>query len=446
MQSRLSSLLAIALAFSISGCASSVKKFDYPPTTNATSEIQRLEEEMAAAQRNQVDVLSPNQYADAKRKLDDAKKENQKQSSNEEVLENLGYARAHLETANAVSHRVGEAMPEVVKARSEALSAGAARLRSADLIDADKALRKTTDDFESGNPMVSADRRGELAKKYIDVEVAATKTNYLGEAKALIEAGKKLGAKKYAESKLVSAEAKYQSAEKTIETDRHNIAGIVKDSNAAVTEAKHMMEITRLAKGIKNQTPEEAAIALDAKRNEAARNEGKLQTARTTISEKNAEMSAMGADNSRLAGKERFNEALANAQKNFSSDEAEVYRQGDNLVVRLKTMQFPSGRSDLPGASMNILSKVKDVIASLDAEKVTVEGHTDAIGSKEKNQILSEKRAQTVAKYFASETVLPSEQIEAKGYGDTRPLATNKSSDGRAQNRRVDVVISPKEE
>jgi len=208
-------------------------------------------------------------------------------------------------------------------------------------------------------------------------------------------------------------------------------------------------------------SPEESAIAMEAKRNEAARNAAlaarnaeeaersagrsadRLESAQNTIRDKNTEITAMGADNTKLAGDKRFNAAFETAQQSFSKEEAEVYRQGDNLVVRLKQVQFPSGRAELPESSLTVLAKVKEVIATMGAEKVMVEGHTDAVGSRTKNQALSEKRADTVAKYFSTESALPAGQIESKGFGDTKPLTSNKTKEGRAQNRRVDVVISP---
>lgn len=443
------SLLAIA-TLTLVACASSVKKYDYPVTTNATSEIERLENDMNSALRNQVNVLSPNHYAEARKKLDEAKKENQDRDSNADVLEDLGYARAHLDAANAVAPRVEAAMPEVLAARNDALAADALRLRNSEFVAADKKLKDTTEEFEDGNPKLSADDRGDLQKKYHEVETMALKASYLDQSKAMIEAAKKMGAKKYAETTLASAEAKFQAAERTIETDRHNTNAIARASDDAMTEAKRAVEITRLAKGIKEETPEEAAIALEAKRNEAARNAaeaarsaGRLEVARDTIKSKESQISAMGASNTKLEKERRFNEAFQTAQQTFTKEEADVYRQGDNLVVRLKKVQFPSGRAELPDTSLPVLSKVKDVIASMGAEKVIVEGHTDAAGVPAKNQALSEKRAETVAKYFSTEKVLPADQIEAKGFGDTKPLVSNKTKDGRAQNRRVDVVISP---
>ncbi len=70
-----------------------------------------------------------------------------------------------------------------------------------------------------------------------------------------------------------------------------------------------------------------------------------------------------------------------------------------------------------------------------------VEGHTDSIGSNEKNKALSEKRAESVKKYLVSQGLSEELRIDTEGYGSDRPLTTNKTKEGRATNRRVDIVI-----
>ena len=74
-----------------------------------------------------------------------------------------------------------------------------------------------------------------------------------------------------------------------------------------------------------------------------------------------------------------------------------------------------------------------------------VEGHTDSTGSPGKNQELSQERAQAVASYFQSNG-MESGKVEAVGYGFKKPLTSNKTKAGRAQNRRVDIIITPSTE
>jgi len=73
---------------------------------------------------------------------------------------------------------------------------------------------------------------------------------------------------------------------------------------------------------------------------------------------------------------------------------------------------------------------------------INIYGHTDNVGSNEYNQGLSERRAQSVAQYLISHQVLP-DRIAAVGFGETRPIASNDTPEGRQQNRRVELELSP---
>ncbi len=155
------------------------------------------------------------------------------------------------------------------------------------------------------------------------------------------------------------------------------------------------------------------------------------------------QLAEMQKSNSALATQAAFNQSFDEAQKKFSSDEAEVYKQNGNLLIRLKGLHFASGGSQLPAENTALLDKVKNVVESMNAEKVVVEGHTDSVGGQAKNEKLSQKRADAVAKYLVSANAVPQDKVEATGYGYSRPLASNKSKEGRAENRRVDVVVTP---
>jgi outer membrane protein OmpA-like peptidoglycan-associated protein len=72
-----------------------------------------------------------------------------------------------------------------------------------------------------------------------------------------------------------------------------------------------------------------------------------------------------------------------------------------------------------------------------------VEGHTDSTGSETVNLALSERRANSVRDYLLANTVLGASQVKAVGYGESRPIANNETAAGRANNRRIDVVIVP---
>lgn len=132
------------------------------------------------------------------------------------------------------------------------------------------------------------------------------------------------------------------------------------------------------------------------------------------------------------------------ARKAFTTEEAEVYKQGDNILIRLKGMEFPSAKATIQSKNYPLLSKVQKVIGEFGTDSaVTIEGHTDSIGGKQINHQLSTQRAMAVKEYLESNIGGLEKKIEAVGFGDEKPIAGNKTATGRAQNRRVDIVIKP---
>jgi len=90
----------------------------------------------------------------------------------------------------------------------------------------------------------------------------------------------------------------------------------------------------------------------------------------------------------------------------------------------------------------SLLRKVKDSIKEFPESHILLEGHTDSIGNPSTNKRLSEERAKAVREYIIANMEISREQITAIGYGDTKPVASNKTSEGRELNRRIDIVIS----
>ncbi len=88
------------------------------------------------------------------------------------------------------------------------------------------------------------------------------------------------------------------------------------------------------------------------------------------------------------------------------------------------------------------MAKVKGVAEGLNPKQIVIEGHTDSTGSAELNTKLSQERASSIANYLGT-TGLAEQRLQSVGYGFKKPIASNKSKEGRSQNRRVDIVITP---
>jgi OOP family OmpA-OmpF porin len=128
-------------------------------------------------------------------------------------------------------------------------------------------------------------------------------------------------------------------------------------------------------------------------------------------------------------------------QQLFSKDEAIVYRQGDNVLISVQGFKFPPGSSEIQPQNFGIMNKIVQGIAVFNAAQVKVEGHTDITGSDEANLTLSQQRAQNVARFLTDVGHIPAEKIVAEGFGSQKPVASNATPEGRAENRRIEVLI-----
>ena len=119
-------------------------------------------------------------------------------------------------------------------------------------------------------------------------------------------------------------------------------------------------------------------------------------------------------------------------------------RAGDNalLVSMTANTGFDTNSAVLKSGYTTTLDKISRVLNQYGKTTVTVIGHTDSVGSDTANQILSEKRAQSVMNYFAGQNVNPL-RLEAYGKGETEPRADNSTEAGRQMNRRVELWILP---
>jgi outer membrane protein OmpA-like peptidoglycan-associated protein len=111
------------------------------------------------------------------------------------------------------------------------------------------------------------------------------------------------------------------------------------------------------------------------------------------------------------------------------------------LVVNMSDVLFDSGQFTLRPLAREKLAKISGIVLAYPTLMLAVEGNTDSVGTEEFNQTLSEKRAQSVRTYLTRQGV-PEGSTTAAGFGKTRPIASNDTSDGRQQNRRVELIVS----
>ncbi len=120
-----------------------------------------------------------------------------------------------------------------------------------------------------------------------------------------------------------------------------------------------------------------------------------------------------------------------------------VTRSGDELILNMPgNITFATDSSALNPGFHEVLNSVVLILKKFDKTLIEVAGHTDSTGSAEYNKKLSWQRAQSVANYLIDQGVDP-QRIITVGHGEERPIASNKTAEGRQQNRRVELTLIP---
>jgi outer membrane protein OmpA-like peptidoglycan-associated protein len=120
-----------------------------------------------------------------------------------------------------------------------------------------------------------------------------------------------------------------------------------------------------------------------------------------------------------------------------------VTRYDDQIVLNMPgNITFATNSADVTADFYSVLDSVAIVLNEFDQTYVDVVGHTDSTGRLEYNQSLSERRAGSVAAYLESREVI-AQRLLVSGMGPSRPVADNTTPDGRAMNRRVEIVLTP---
>jgi outer membrane protein OmpA-like peptidoglycan-associated protein len=163
----------------------------------------------------------------------------------------------------------------------------------------------------------------------------------------------------------------------------------------------------------------------------AADAEARAQRARDAqqAAEQSAQQASQQADQIRERLKQQLNQVLQTTET------------ARGLIVNMSDVLFDFNKYTLKTEAREKLAKVSGILLAYPNLKLQVEGYTDNIGTEEYNQKLSEERAGSVRDYLVSQSVVDA-NVTAAGYGKSNPIADNSTNSGRAQNRRVELVVS----
>lgn len=454
----------------------------------------RADSLLSKVKERQADILAPASFRRAKGYYDRASEDFKKGGRLEEMREQLDNASAYFAKALDVA-KLGEvAFSGALAARTDALAAGAPTQQAEMWKRAEDRFHRAASELEDGD-VGSGNRYGtEAAELYRTAELEAIKSNYLSPARILLQQAAKKDVRETAPKTLARAEQLARQAEDLLKQNRYDTDEARELAQEAKYEAAHALAlheaILAMKRDDKNFEPALLAVEEQMQRIAAALglrarfDAGYEQPANeavaavrerdATIEKQAAALSAAAADlqgrdvevgnlREQISSMEKRVGSLTDTERDlqqrlathrsqeaivrevegmFTTDEGHVFREGNRIVVRLYGLTFPVGKSVIEPQYYGLLTKVQNAIRKFPRAEVTIEGHTDAVGSDDVNQKLSEGRSLAVAEYLMANMGVEV-PIHSQGYGESRPIANNETPEGRAKNRRTDVVITP---
>ena len=444
------------------------------------------------ARSEQVDALSPKNFAAAVEAHGAAVKDAERGRKDDKVRARVQEGEAALQRANTAAAGARQLLGSVIKAREDALTAEAPKFASEAWTKAAERFRDAMTENEQ-NDTKNAQRRAAEAEVLLrEAELIAIKGSILNDARGLIAQADEAKVGKLAPRSLQAAKRYLAEAEQEIQRNRYDLAQPRKLAAQSRYEARHATYLAQLIERVLREENDDQAgvealilsweeplkqiaaeMELSAQfdkgmqapmqeiNEHAAQQSQELSRLKQEVGDRDDQLGTLQSQlqrlESRLGGvseervalqrrvdaQERMRTSVRALEASFTTDEARVTRQGDDVVLSLLGIKFPSGRSTIDGSSAALMKKVQQGLALFPDASISIEGHTDANGSDSTNLILSQDRADAVRQYLVSNFAMNPEKITSVGYGEARPVATNETAAGRARNRRIDLVIHP---
>lgn len=269
--------------------------------------------------------------------------------------------------------------------------------------------------------------------------------------KAYQDARGDLNVNEYAPLQLQDAGKAFEKAEKAEEPDDQIQLGYIAERKAnlavAVAQAKvteremDKLNVEKAELFARKQTIEAEQARREAEKAlsdaERARKEAMAEAERANIAKRQADQARLAAQ----AEAEKAAKARAeSAQLMREVAELKAKQTERGIVLTIGDVLFATGKAELSTKANVSVGKLADFLKKHPSRNVLIEGHTDSVGSEDYNMALSQKRADSV-KLKLVEDGIDADRITTVGYGEKFPVVGNDNPAGRAQNRRVDVII-----
>ena len=430
-------------------------------------ELAAAQTKMSDAKSRQIHLMAPSGFEKAQKNLDEAVKKHG-EGKIDDARKSLEKFNTEIDKCFAVEEVGNVLLAETLKARQDALTSNAPEFAAKEWTEAEKSIRTVGQKIEKGSGEKAREDAEKTTDLYRAAELQAIRVDLLGRVRAQGEEAIAANAEKWAPVTLKSAQDLLAEAENILQTDRYRQAEARDMAAAAGDQFKHATWIAGGAKTLNEDlvnfeamilkheeklailaeqlgiipdfsegfTPVAedmfaSVIALEADRMDLEADVAALLIEVAELRKSTAELEPLKVNE----------EKVKKVQSMYTAGEAEVVVSDGRLVVHLYKMSFASGSAQIQPEDFDTLTKVKRTLRVFPGNAAIIEGHTDSTGDSDFNFDLSQRRADAVLSYLLSNMSRDESAISAVGYGPSRPMADNSSEEGRAMNRRIDVVI-----
>ena len=453
---------------------------------SVADDLATAEARFSAARTAAVHLLAPRAYTDASDLLRDAYRRDEDGASASGVREQIGRALGELERAEGLADRVRGRFSDALAARERAAAEGADERAAQSWEGAERELERAGREAQGGDFEDAVGPAGRATTLYRRAAATARSARLLGEAIAARQAAISAGASELAPATFASGEEALGAAEAAL--DDGTDAQVRRDGDRAASAFRRAAWIAALADSVRSRAiplerlvnaherdlarlAEAAGIAppdlraegagatepieravrdllarnasleadLRAERETAARLEERVGSLEDALTETERRFTDARDE---LLARQRRDDRLRETSALFAPEEAEVSVTGNLMTLRLYGLTFESGSDEVEESMEPLLTKVERVLLEFPEATIRIEGHTDSQGNPDRNRALSQSRAIAIREYLLSRLPISSSRMEAFGHGEDRPIARNDTEEGRARNRRIEVILT----
>ncbi len=441
------------------------------------SRMMAIENELSRLRQEKLDIISPTNFRKANEELAAARRDFEKGKDIKGILKKLEKSARYIRLVNDIGAQGKILFKEVLKAREDALVAQAPEFALKEFQESEKLFLDASKKLEKGDLNGARNLAMRAEKSYRQAELVAIKESIVGNVRDLLKQAEESDVAKYAPLTLQEARNLYQKALDMLNSDRYAKSDARKVATQAEYQVRHAMYLAQIIEKLQKDDKNWELMIRDFEdrldhiaselgftghyENGLAATEKDIILAVQNLKAENSslkkELRSLQQENdslkkaiqkyentvvTELQKKKEWEAKLQKIEKMFTRDEAQVLLSGNQLIIRLYGLTFQSGTAVILPEHFMLLTKVMRALREFPGKKIIVAGHTDSQGNDSYNLTLSENRAAAVRAYLEANMGLPPDQLESIGYGETHPIASNETPEGRKLNRRIEIIVN----